>query len=301
MANQPAIWASLRALRVLLNAMPHSSALRLGSALGGVVEKFSAARVEKIRRRCALVLGVTPDEARRIVSGSYAHFGRAAAEFIRLPKMAPLMDKIVEFRGEEHLKEAMKLGRGAIFLSGHIGNWEYGAALIAKLGYPISAIGAEQRDPRIMDAMVEIRSAGGVKHVGKGLDIKAAVSCLKRGEILAVLFDQDARDRGIISPFLGYPASTPTGPIRMAQKLGCPVLPVRVTRSPDGERFIMTMDAPFEGKDGRPFGDDLRHAADTCNSAISSWIRENPEQWLWMYPRWESTMREDFNKCISAA
>jgi KDO2-lipid IV(A) lauroyltransferase len=273
--------------------MPHSSALRLGSALGGAVEKFSAARAEKIRRRCARVLGVTPGEARRIVSGSYAHFGRAAAEFIRMPKMFPLIDKIVEFRGEEHLKEAMKLGRGAIFLSGHIGNWEYGAAMIAKLGYPMSAIGAEQRDSRITETCIDIRGRCGVKSVGKGLDIKAAISCLKRGEILAVLLDQDARDKGVISPFLGWPASTPTGAIRMARKLGCPVLPVRVIRSLDGEHFVMTMDAPFEGKDGRPFGEDIQHAADTCNNAISSWIKETPEQWLWMYPRWESTMRED--------
>jgi KDO2-lipid IV(A) lauroyltransferase len=184
----------------------------------------------------------------------------------------------------------MERGRGVIFLSAHIGNWEYGAALLAQMGFPVNAIGAEQRDPRITEAIADLRRSAGVKPVGKGLDLKAALSCLRAGEVLAVLLDQDARDSGVVSPFLGFPASTPTGPLKLARKFGSPVLPVHVVRLPDGERFSMTIEPALEGPAGEPFGEELQYAADRCNDAISAWIRCAPEQWLWMYPRWATTM-----------
>jgi KDO2-lipid IV(A) lauroyltransferase len=262
----------------------------LGALLGRTIERCSKKRIERARGRCERILGVSSREAERIISASYAHFGKSLVEFIRLPLMADRLDELVTLTGEEHIRAAMNKGRGAIFLSAHIGNWEYGAALMARRGFPMNAIGAEQRDPRITDTIAELRKSAGVKPVGKGLDLKAALSCLRAGEVLAVLLDQDARDAGVISPFLGFPASTPIGPIKLARKFGCPVLPVHVVRQPDGTHFSMTIEPALEGPGGEPFGENIQHAADTCNAAISAWIRENPEQWLWMYPRWETTM-----------
>jgi len=287
---QPFIWAAIVAFRSLCNALPHERALSLGALLGRAVEKLSAKRVGKARARCERILGVSPDEARGIISGAYSHFGRSLVEFLRLPRMIGHIEELVTVEGEEHLRRAMEKGRGAIFLSAHIGNWEYGAALLAHRGFPMNAIGARQRDERITQAIADLRMSAGVKPLAKGLGLKGAVSCLRAGEILAVLLDQDARDAGIVSPFLGFPASTPTGPIRLARKFGCPVLPARVIRMPDGVRFQMTIDPPLEGAGGEPFGEDVQHAADRCNGTISSWIRHTPDQWLWMYPRWATTL-----------
>jgi KDO2-lipid IV(A) lauroyltransferase len=289
MRRQPAIWASVLAFRSLCRALPHSAALSAGASLGRAVGRLSRKRFEKTRTRCARVLGVDRADAGRVVSGAYEHFGRCLAEFLRLPLMADRLTGLVDLEGVEFLREALAMGRGVIFLSAHIGNWEYGAALLARMGFPVNAIGAEQRDPRITDAVADTRRSVGVNHVSKGLGLKAALSCLKRGEVLCVLLDQDARDSGVVSPFLGLPASTPIGPIKLAGKFGAPVLPVRIIRRPDGERFSMTVYPPLEGRDGEPFGADIRYAADRCNEVISSWIRETPEQWMWMYPRWAST------------
>jgi KDO2-lipid IV(A) lauroyltransferase len=156
----------------------------------------------------------------------------------------------------------------------------------------MNAIGAEQRDERITKAIADIRAAVGVNPVGKGLDLRAAIECLRRNEVLAVLLDQDARDAGVLSPFLGHLASTPTGPIKLASKIGSAVLPVHITRTYDGSRMTLVIDPPLEGRDGRPFGEDTQYAADKCNEVISGWIRETPEQWMWMYPRWESTLND---------
>lgn len=289
MKKQPVIWAALQVFRKICNALPHKSAITLGAFLGSVVARASRERTAKARARCARALAVGDKDAAAVVSGSYRHFGRGLVEFIRLAKMTDELENLIEVEGEEHLREAFGKGRGVIFLSAHIGNWEYGAALLARRGYPMNAIGAEQRDPRVTEAIASLRASAGVKPVGKGLDLKAAVACLKNKEILAVLLDQDAREAGLVSPFLGIPASTPIGPIKLARKFGSPVVPVHVTRVADGERLKMTIEPALEGEGGKPFGEDLRHAVDSCNEKISSWIRETPGQWLWMYPRWATT------------
>jgi KDO2-lipid IV(A) lauroyltransferase len=290
--RQPLIWTALRLFTRLCDKLPHAGALALGDLLGRTVKNFSPRRAAKATARCARVLGVPEPAAREIVSKAYSHFGRALAEFIRLPKMCQRLDELIEIRGEENIRRAMELGRGVILLSAHIGQWEYAAALLARRGMPIHAIGAKQRDDRITRAISDTRMRAGVTPLGKGLDLRGSIECLKKGGILAVLLDQDARDTGVISPFLGQPASTPVGPIKLARKFGCPVVPTHIVRNSDGVHMTMTVEPPLEGPNGRPFGEDLQYAADRCNEVISGWIRENPGQWLWMYPRWASTLND---------
>lgn len=291
MPQQPIIWRALRALEWTSNAVRHERASRIGAFLGGVVERASRSHAARARARAARILGVDARDAARIVHGVYGHFGAAAMEFLRLPKMArSLRDIVTTIEGEEHIRAASEQGRGAIFLSAHIGCWEYGAAMIAQMGYPMSAIGAEQRDARVTEMIARLRAGGGIIPVGKGIDLRAAVACLKRGEILAVLFDQDVRDRGIVSNFLGYPASTPTGPLRLAHKMRVPVIPAHIVRNADGITMTLRIEPPLEDPNGGTFGEDLQTAADMCNAVISRWIREDPDQWMWMYPRWATTL-----------
>ena len=292
MKKQPLIWAVVQVLRFIFNLLPHRAALSLGGWLGSVVEKFSSEKAHRARARCVRALGVSESEGARIVSESYSHFGRALVEFVRMPSMLGKLDEMISLEGEEHLREAFNRGKGVILLAAHIGNWEYEAALLASRGFPLHAIGAEQRDYRITNAIEELRRSAGVKPLGKGFDLKGALSCLKSGEILCIMLDQDARDMGIVSPFLGLPASTPVGPVKMARKFGSAVVPVHLVRDANGVHMRMTIEPALEGRDGEPFGEDLGYSVDLCNEVISGWIRQNPGQWMWMYPRWASTLND---------
>ena len=86
--SQPFIWHSLNMFRKLVCALPHEKAVALGGALGSLVARFSVSKVSEAQERCAKILGVPRERAREIVLGSYNHFGRAAAEFARMPVMA---------------------------------------------------------------------------------------------------------------------------------------------------------------------------------------------------------------------
>jgi KDO2-lipid IV(A) lauroyltransferase len=291
-SGQPVIWWSLRCFTLLCGALGHDTAVKLGGRVGKLIGFFSFSRKAKARSRAARMLGVSDERAREIISDAYEHFGRALVEFIRLPRTYGNIDEFVAVKGEENIRKALNVGHGAIFLSAHIGCWEYGAAVLAKHGVPMNALGAEQRDERITRAITDMRSSVGVKPVGKGMDLRAALTCLKKNEVLAILLDQNAKNGGILSPFLGHLASTHFGIIKIAHKYGIPVVPVHITRDGDGRRMTMIIETPLEGRDGRPFGEDIKYAVDKCNERISEWIREKPGQWMWMYPRWVSTLND---------
>ena len=294
--RQPLIWNSLTVFRKIVNSLPHEKAVRLGGSLGRLVERVTASKAKEAQARCMRILNAAPERAAEIVRGAYDHFGRAAAEFARMPQMAPRMKDYVTADGLQYFEDAFKTGRGVLLATAHIGNWEYAACMLAQKGFPVNALGADQRDERITELISELRVAGGVKALGKANDLKAMIRALQGGEIIAVPIDQDARRSGVLSPFLGWPASTPVGPAKLASKIGCLVVPCFSIRNPDGVTFTTKFFPPMEGRDGLPFGKDVQSSMDDLNAVISKGIVEHPEQWMWMYPRWASVERGDFDE-----
>jgi lauroyl/myristoyl acyltransferase len=294
--KQPFIWSVLSLFRKIAVLLPHKAAVMLGGCLGALVPLFTPKKLREASERCARILGIPEKEARRIVEGAYRNFGRSAAEFLRLPVMASRLDEIMTVYGEENLREAYEAGKGVMVVTAHLGNWEYAGAWCARHGYPMNALGADQRDERITDLVTDLRNAGGMKALGKASDLKAMIRALQAGEIIAVPVDQDAKRAGIVSPFLGHPASTPVGMAKLADKLGCAVVPAFCARWLGTEKLEFHIRPALKGRDGKPYGKDLQESIDDCNEIISEWIRKYPDQWMWMYPRWESVERGDFDK-----
>lgn len=286
-SRQPFIYGSLMLLRKLMFLLPHAAACALGGKIGMLVAFFSKNRVKAAEARCRKALGVDEKEAHRIVRASYKHFGIAAVEFMRLPIMFDKLESLVRVHGAENLDKAFEYGKGIMFITAHLGNWEYAAALFAKRGYPINGLVAEQRDDRITGLIEDVRVASKVKVLYKNGDLKKMISLLRKGELIAVPIDQDAREKGIIAPFLGIPASTPTGVAKLADKFDCKVVAGFCIRAEDGIYDFHILPA-FEEAGGRRFGEDTAKTMEKCNDVISDWIRKYPQQWMWLYPRWES-------------
>ncbi|MGC9373159.1 MAG: lysophospholipid acyltransferase family protein [Thermovirgaceae bacterium] len=283
------VWRAILLFRWILWHLPHRAAVTAGKCVGWAVWALSKKRVDRAERRCVHVLGVGITKARRIVRDSYLNLGRSLAEFLRLPLLGPSVDAYVEVHGEENLQRALAEGHGVILLTAHLGNWELAAAVLGRKGYPMNAIGAEQRDPRITNLIELLRASSLVKTIGKGFDLKAALKCLRKGEILGVLLDQDFGDRGIVVPFLGVEASTPYGPLKMADKISSRIVPLFIVRRPDGIRHDLHLLPALEPPSGEDFATELEASVRLCNDVIGEWIMKYPHQWMWLYPRWAST------------
>ena len=285
--KQPFIWGAVNVIRKIMYLLPHKTACALGGNIGVLVALFSKKRVMAAEKRCMRALGTDEKEAHRIVRASYRHFGTAAVEFMRLPIMLDKLETLIRVHGAENLDNAFACGKGVMFVTGHIGNWEYAASLFAKRGYPINGLVAEQRDARITGLIEDIRVASKVKVLYKNGDLKKMISLLRKGELIAVPIDQDARAKGVLVPFLGIPASTPVGVAKLADKFDCRVVAGFCIRAEDGIYDFYILPA-FEEAGGRRFGEDAEKTMEKCNDVISEWIRKYPEQWMWLYPRGDS-------------
>ena len=289
MKKQQGAWLAISGFASLARILPHRATVCLGGLLGLLTWFLSRKRVDAAERRCVRVLGVGVTEARRIVRESYKNHGRALAEILRMPVLGEAIEELYSVHGEENLKKAFDKKKGVILLSAHLGNWELAASRVNRMGYPVEAIGADQRDPRLTDLLIGLRASGGIVTIGKGLDLKAALRCLRDGKVLAVLLDQDAKDRGVVARFLGRPASTPYGPVKMSWKIGSPIVPVFSVRKPGGvhhDLFLLpALDIPAESGE-----ESLKEAVQDCNDVLGEWIARFPEQWMWLYPRWKSTV-----------
>ena len=282
-------WTVLSGFARVVRILPHRVSVSLGAWTGLLVWFFSRSRVDRAEARCVKALQTGVTRARGIVRKSYVNLGRGLAEFLRLPVLGKKVLDYVDIHGEDNLRIALERGKGVIFLTAHFGNWEYNASTMAVRGFPMNAIGAEQRDPRITELVVSLRSACGVKTMSKGFDLKSAVRCLREGEILGILLDQDFADNGIVIPFLGIPASTPFGPVKMAGKIGSSVVPTFIVRRKDGINHDLYILPPLDFAGGKPFGEDVEASLKLCNDTLGEWIRKHPDQWMWLYPRWAST------------
>jgi len=294
--RQPAVWRALCVFIWIVRKLRHKPALKFAGALGKLTPLFLRAKTRESSGRCARVLGISYEQAYKIITGAYVHFAKAAAEFARLPIMVSDIKNLVRIHGEENLKAAMSRGKGVILATAHLGNWEYAAAWCAQSGYPINGLGTDQRDDRITSLIASLRSSGGTKALGKATDLKAMFRALSAGEIIAVPIDQDAKLSGIVSSFLGFPASTPIGAAKLAGKYGCAVLPAFCLRSQDGVTMDFYILPAMEGRGGISYGSDIQSSIDDLNAIISDWIKTYPDQWMWLYPRWESVERGMFDE-----
>ncbi|SDY10986.1 KDO2-lipid IV(A) lauroyltransferase [Acetomicrobium thermoterrenum DSM 13490] len=288
--TQELIWLGIQYLSMQSHLLPHSAALSLGGSLGRMVFSLNKDKSSKAIIRCSKFLGCSLEVAREVVAKSYINLGRSVVEFLNLAKIGKKIDEIVSVHDIENLNDALACGRGVILLTAHLGNWELAAAYLGIKDYPMRAIGAEQRDARITKLITDIRASCGVETIGKGFDLRGAIKCLQEGNILGVLLDQDAKDKGIIAPFLGQPASTPYGPVKLAMKMRSPIVPLFIVRRKDNIHhdlyFLPSLEERVKDFFDRPIEENVR----LCNDILSEWISRHPEQWLWLYPRWASTL-----------
>ena len=73
------------------------------------------------------------------------------------------------------------------------------------------------------------------------------------------------------------------------------MIPVIAPPPPGGATSRINFPPPMKGRDGEPFGKNIQTSTDDLNAVISEGIKAHPEQWMWMYPRWESVERGIFN------
>jgi KDO2-lipid IV(A) lauroyltransferase len=270
----------------LLGLLPVGLASALGGFTGRLLGPLAAVHRRAERNLARALPELSPNERRRILRAMWDNLGRVAAEYPHLGRFAPYREgSRVEVIGVEHLDEAKEDGKGGIFFSGHVGNWEVAALAVEKRGIPVALIYRAPNNPLVDRLIWHCRGPVADFRVPKGpAGARDILRWLKSGEHLAMLIDQKMND-GIALPFFGRDAMTAPALAELALKYDVPAYPVRVERL-KGARFRITV---FPRLDFARSGDkaaDVKAAMLKANRVLEAWIRKRPEQWLWVHNRW---------------
>ena len=268
---------------------------RVGHALFGGLGAVAYRLLKRSRRVAMANLHLVYDgkytdrELRDIAREAFKNLGKFAYDAARMGKYTPeSLGGIVEVVGLERLDRVLAEGRGVIVLTGHIGNWELLGGYLAVRGYPLNALVTRVRDRRLDDLLVGLRRSAGTTVLERSRSLMGAFRCLKQGELLGVLIDQDTSVESVLVDFLGHPAKTPVGVVKMACGTGAAVMPMAMLMTPDGRyRFEIKEPIPLDGN-----GDSLEGDVAKCSNAIEEFIRSEPTQWVWMHKRWKSVSAE---------
>jgi Kdo2-lipid IVA lauroyltransferase/acyltransferase len=259
--------------------------LDAASAVGGAIARAVGPRLG-VTKRARLNLkaafpALSAPEIEAIVRGMWDNLGRVMAEYPHLTGMQvyPPNDRF-ELRGVEHVDAAVAAGRQIIFISGHIANWELGPRAAVQYGLPVALIYRALNNP-LVDAMLTRMRGGSGELMPKGaVASRGAIAALRDGKHLLLLVDQKLND-GIPVPFFGRNAMTAPALARLAQRYDCVVLPTQIERR-SGARFRLTVHPQLDTSG------DATAVMTRVNAIMEDWVRQNPEQWLWLHNRWPS-------------
>jgi len=218
----------------------------------------------------------------------FAHLGVTLMEFIAFTRIGPeQICDLVTIEGREHLEECRSKRRGAIFTSGHLGNWELAGAALAAYGYTTSFLIKNQSNPYIDRLQNEIRRRAGIGIIRQGASVRHLVYALRRGEFVGMLADQDAGNDGLFVNFLGRTASVFRGPAYLAFRTGCPILPAAILRQDDG-RHRLVFTPPLEVDPSWDEETAIRELTRHHTARLEAFIRGHPEQYFWVHRRWKT-------------
>jgi KDO2-lipid IV(A) lauroyltransferase len=192
-----------------------------------------------------------------------------------------------EVDGIEHFLSLRDDGKPGLVFSAHLANWELPAICAARFGLDTTAVFRAPNDPAIARVLHEIRSGtmGNLEAARQGAAF-AMQGALEKGGHLGMLIDQHFT-RGVIVNFMGRPALVNPVLGKFARRFDCPVHGVRVIRLP-GHRFRLQLTPPLDlprDPDGQV---NVQGAMQAMTLVVEGWVREHPEQWLWMHRRWRA-------------
>lgn len=235
----------------------------------------------------------SPQEIETILAGVWDNLGRVGAEFAHLDHIwdydpeHPEKPARVEFNART--KELFDLlrddGKPAIFFASHLGNWEIPALAAVAHGLD-AAILFRRPNSEAADRAIERTRAvkmGTLIPAGPAAPFKLG-QALQNGQHVAMLVDQWFGN-GIEVTFFGRKTKANPTLARLARQVECPIHGVRIIRLPN-HRFRAELSEEVKPVRDASGQIDIQGTMQAVTDVVEGWVREYPDQWLWLHRRW---------------
>jgi len=237
-----------------------------------------------------------PEDIETILGGVWDNLGRYAAEFAHIDRMtiynpdAPQqpadLDAVYDQTTRDRFLQLRDSGKPSLVFSAHLANWEVPALAPASYNVRVNLLYRRPNIGGIADAVVKMRAGCMGNLIPTGLDAPVRLAnALERGEHVGMLVDQHFV-KGVDVVFFGRWAKANPLIAQLARHTGAAIRGVRVVRQADGVSFwgeLTDEIAPARDSDGKV---DIQGTMQIITSIVEGWVREHPEQWLWLHRRW---------------
>lgn len=220
----------------------------------------------------------------RVADGVFHSIARVLVAFAKFPQITrDNVGEWIRYEGYEHFEKARERGKGVLFATAHLGNWELSAFAHALMSRPMYVM-VRPLDNPLIDRMVERRRTLSGNHlIGKTDSARAVLRALRENEAAGILIDQNASlENGVFVDFFGVPACATTGLAKLAAHSGAAVIPGFALWNERERRYVLRFYEPVEIT-----GDPVRDTQ-ALQSRLEQVIREYPDQWLWIHRRWKT-------------
>jgi len=221
---------------------------------------------------------------RQTIDGIFRSIGRMLVAFARFPRINRTnVSHWIRYEGFEHFEKAKAAGKGVLFATAHLGNWELSAFSHALMAEPMSVV-VRPLDNPLIDRMVETRRAlSGNQLLSKRDFARSILHALRANQAVGVLVDQNsAMENAAFLPFFGKLACTNLSFARIAARSGAGVIPGFAVWDETERRYVLRFYPAIE-MTGEPVEDTQR-----IQASLEAAIREYPDQWLWIHRRWKT-------------
>ncbi len=285
-------YLALRAFAAIVGAMPISWGMRLAGMLGVLAFRLDRRHREVAYGNLRRAYGesLSQEEIKGITLRHYIHLVRCAVDLIHLPRLlgSGKLSAYVKSRDMHVVDEAIGKGKGGIFVTGHVGNWELLGWVFGVWGYPLHSLARPLDNPLLDGYLRRLREMTGQKIVDRRGGLRRLMRVLRDGGYVAFLIDQDARGEGVFVDFFGRKASTTPAVATLALRTGAPIIIGWARRISEGMDYeVGVMPTIWAEPTGERQGDIERVTAEVT-SKLESLVRRSPEQWLWLHRRWKT-------------
>ena len=229
-------------------------------------------------------------ERRRILRGVFTSLGRQLAELCQFPRYtAENVDDVVVYDGLEHFQEAYSRGKGVLFVTAHFGGWELSAFAHSLHGHWLHVVMRPMDNPYLDRLLQSYRTMHGNKVVPKDDFVRGLLAAMRAGETVGILMDTNMTPpQGVFVPCFGVPACTASGMARVAQKTGAAVVPGFLLWDEREGRYVLRFGEEIETVETENAEEDSLTNTARFTVVLEQYIREYPDQWLWMHRRWKT-------------
>jgi KDO2-lipid IV(A) lauroyltransferase len=285
------VYVLYRLAGAVVPRIPPRIGFPLFTLIAGFVHWLNGSARANVQDNIRHVVGaaVPQDEINRLTRATFNYVAYNYYDLFRLPTLTyAQVESIVSVEGWENVEAALSLGRGVVMTSAHFGNIEVVLYAMLMRGVAITIPVERMEPPELYEYLSQLRMSKGLRLIPVDGPMLELIRTLRRGGVAGVAGDRDVTGHGMVVDFFGAPARLPDGHVRLAMRMGVPLILGFSRRLRYGyyeARFWPHFNIPKEGSEEERLAAGMDYVVRGLEQAIS----QHPEQWAVTVPIWAET------------